>query len=91
MFENIARHAERDDYAGDYAARTLAEIRTAEVMRQARRIRENYEQRLEETEGRRLVSELDLSVSRKAEINRANARRGIRDDRMERDGERERA
>ena len=27
MFENIAHHAERDDYAGDYAARTLAEIR----------------------------------------------------------------
>ncbi len=91
MFENIARDAGRDDYAGAYAAQTLAEIRTAEVMRQARRIRENYEQRLEETEGRRLVSERDLAVSRKAEINRANARRGIRDDRMERDGERERA
>lgn len=89
MFEAVARDAERDDYAGAYAAQTLSEIRTAEVMRQARRIRENYEQMLEETEGRRLVSERDPAVSRKAEINRANMRRGMRDGYWsERDGER---
>lgn len=75
LFENVASAAEKDDYAAQYAMQMISQIRAERTMLHARRIREEYENRLEETEGRRRTAQnVPLSLLKRAEVNRANNR-----------------
>lgn len=56
LFCAAMEHGERNDYAVRYAARMVPQIRTERTMLHAARIRENYEKRLEDVEGRQLIS-----------------------------------
>lgn len=74
MLDAVAR-SDRGGAATRYARRTVSEIRTELVAFHAARIRENYEDRLSETEDRtRSTPEMDIGAKKRAQIGRANAR-----------------
>ena len=88
-FEQIAENVNEGDYAAQYAAQMLSQIRTQRVMQQAERIREEYEHRLGDVEGRQKTDQRETLQQRKrAEVARANSR-FIADEGRERDNERE--
>ena len=86
-FENIAGNGK--DYAARYAAQMVCEIRTQRTMQHAGRIREEYEKRLGDAEGRQKTDELSLQQRKRAEVMRANSR-FIADGLHDRDNEYER-
>jgi len=88
-FENIVENINGSDYAAQYAAQMLSQIRTQRVMQQAERIREEYEHRLGDAEGRQKTEQRETLQQRKrAEVMRANSR-FIAEEARERDNERE--
>ena len=64
----------------------VCEIRTQRTMQHAGRIREEYEKRLGDTEGRQKTDELSLQQRKRAEVMRANSR-FIAGERHDRDNE----
>lgn len=89
LFENVAAGTKENDYAVQYAMQMIPQIRTERTMLHARRIREEYENRLEETEGRwRTAQNVPLSLLKRAEVSRANSR-FVADELRERGNERD--
>lgn len=75
LFENVVAGTEEKNYAAQYAMQMIPQIRAERTMLHARRIREEYENRLEEAEGRRRTAQnVPLSLLKRAEVNRANNR-----------------
>ena len=75
LFENVVLKNQQQDYAVSYAQEMIPQIRSERTMLHARRIREEYEHRLEETEGRQKTAQnIPLAARRRAEINRAGKR-----------------
>ena len=89
VFENIVENVNENDYAAQYATQMVSQIRTQRVMQQAERIREEYEHRLGDVEGRQKTDQRETLQQRKrAEVMRANSR-FIAEEARERDNERE--
>ena len=86
VFENIAGSNDGKDYAAGYASQMSREIKTKRVMQQAARIREEYENRLADAEGRQKTDTLSLQKQKHAEVMRAN-NRFIADELTDRDNE----
>ena len=75
LFEDVVLKNQQQDYAVRYAQEMIPQIRSERTMLHARRIREEYEHRLEETEGRQKTAQnIPLAARRRAEINRAGKR-----------------
>lgn len=75
LFENVAADTKENDYAVRYAAEMIPQIRTERAMLHARRIREEYENRLEETEGRsKTAQNIPLSLRKQTEVSRTDNR-----------------
>lgn len=75
LFENVAAGTKENDYVVRYAAEMIPQIRTERAMLHARRIREEYENRLEETEGRsKTAQNIPLSLRKRTEVGRADSR-----------------
>lgn len=89
LFENIAEKGRDDDYAAQYAAQMVPQIRTERTMQHARRIREEYEHRLGDAEGRQNIDQRALQQQKRAEVMRANNRFIAAEEIRERDNERE--
>ncbi len=85
-FENIAGNGRGKDYVVHYAAQKSCEIKTDRVMQHAVRIREEYENRLSDVEGRQKTDALSLQKQKRAEVMRAN-NRFIADELHDRDNE----
>lgn len=64
LFCAAVEHGERNDYAVQYAARMVPQIRTERTMQHAARIRENYEKRLEDVEGRQLTAQNLMEIQK---------------------------
>lgn len=64
LFSAAIEHGERNDYAVQYAAKMVPQIRTERTMQHASRIRENYEKRLEDVEGRQLTARNMMEIQK---------------------------
>lgn len=89
VFENIASHTDENDYAVRYASQMVSQIRTERTMQHAQRIREEYENRLGDVEGRQKTDHSLLQQKHRAEVIRANNRFLAAEEVRERDNERE--
>ena len=74
LFEQVLfDQKEKNNYAVTYAAEMLPQIRTERTFSHAKRIREEYEHRLDETEGRqKSVRNISLALQKQSEIKKAN-------------------
>lgn len=88
VFENIAGRSGENDYAAQYASEMVSQIRTERTMQHAHRIREDYENRLGDVEGRQKTDHTLLQQKHRAEVVRANGRFLAAEEVRERDNER---
>ncbi len=89
LFEKVLSNSDENDYAAQYAVQMIPQIKMQRTMRYAQLIREEYEKRLDETEGRYKTAEnVLLSKSKRAEVNRANSR-FVAEEMLERGNERD--
>ncbi|MBR1777041.1 MAG: hypothetical protein IJ752_00440 [Alphaproteobacteria bacterium] len=90
LFENISEKGNENDYAAHYADQMIPQIRTQRTMQHAQRIREEYEHRLGDTEGRQKTDQrVSLQQRKREEVRRANTRFMVAEEIRERDNERD--
>ena len=89
IFESITEHTGENDFAAQYASQMVSHIRTERTMQHAHRIREDYENRLGDVEGRQKADHSLLQQKHRAEVARANSRFLAAEEVRERDNERE--
>lgn len=90
IFERMTENENDGNYARQYAEHMVSQIRTQRTFQHAQRIREEYENRLGDVEGRQKIEQREtLQQRKKAEVMRANNRFFVAEEMRERDNERE--